>query len=413
MSPLKAEIEKGEIENQKYFDQLPENILDGAKISTVKGSQFLQPLFEFSGACAGCGETPYVKLVTQLFGDRMMIANATGCSSIYGGTFPAIPYCTNKEGHGPAWANSLFEDNAEYGFGYRLAVDSNRAQLKAAMQKITEIGSTPEFNSAIKQSLEIFDQVNEDAKAASKKVRQALPQALAKASGEEKQALEIINELQEYIIDKSIWILGGDGWAYDIGYSGLDHVMATDKNINVLVLDTEVYSNTGGQASKATPRGAVAKFAAAGKKMAKKNLGLMLSTYGNVYVASVNMGASQTQVLKAFIEAEQYNGPSIIIAYSPCIAHGIDMRQAQSVEKQAAQTGYWPLYRFNPALELEGKSPFIWDSKEPKGDFADFANNENRYKILRRSMPDEAERLLELAKKDNERRFKILRNLED
>ena len=404
MAPIEEERAAGEVENEVFFESLPDNVLDGANETTVKGSQLKVPLFEFNGACAGCGETPYVKLVTQLYGDRMIIANATGCSSIYGGTFPTVPYCKNKEGKGPVWANSLFEDNAEYGFGMRLAVDANRGQLKSNMEELVKLGTTDELKASVEKNLELWDKVTVEAKEASEKTKSLLDAALGSASDEAKPVLKKIVELKDYIVDKSVWIFGGDGWAYDIGYGGLDHVMASGKNVNVLVMDTEVYSNTGGQASKATPRGAVAKFAASGKKLGKKNLGLMMTTYGMIYVASVNMGANKAQVLKALVEAEKYEGPSIIIAYSPCIAHGINMRKSQAEEKLAADTGYWPLYRYNPELAEEGKNPFVWDSREATADFKDFTANENRYKILERSKPEEAARLHELAKKDNAKR---------
>ncbi|MFH1428809.1 MAG: pyruvate:ferredoxin (flavodoxin) oxidoreductase [Candidatus Margulisiibacteriota bacterium] len=411
MSPIKEEMKAGEVKNQMFFDSLPDNVLDGVVENTIKGSQLKRPLFEFSGACAGCGETPYVKLVTQLFGDRMIVANATGCSSIYGGTFPTTPYCVNKEGKGPAWANSLFEDNAEYGLGMRLAINSNRQQLKSNIAELLKVGTTPQLEKALKKNLELWNNVTDEAKAAAKNTIELIPEAIAKEKPQNTELLAKINELKDSIVNKSVWIFGGDGWAYDIGYGGLDHVLASGNNVNVLVLDTEVYSNTGGQASKATPRGAVAKFAASGKKLGKKNLGLMMTTYGNVYVASVNMGANKIQVLKALVEAEQYDGPSIVIAYSPCIAHGINMANSLAEEKLAADTGYWPIYRYNPVLSEEGKDPFTWESKEPTADFKDFVNNERRYTTLSNADPKEADRLFELAKKDNTARFEAIKNL--
>ena len=411
MVSFEEEVERGEIPNQQFFDKLPEDIIDGAPLMSIKGSQYKQPLFEFSGACSGCGETPYVKLVTQLYGDRMIIANATGCSSIYGGTFPTVPYCTNSEGKGPAWGNSLFEDNAEYGFGMRLAVDANRGQLKFNIEALLVAGTTPELTAALKKNIELWISVEEDAKQASKITCELLPTALAKATGESKVILAKILELKDYFVNKSVWIFGGDGWAYDIGYGGLDHVLASGENVNVLVLDTEVYSNTGGQASKATPRGAVAKFAASGKKLGKKNLGLMMTTYGNIYVASVNMGANKIQTIKAFAEAEAYNGPSIIIAYSPCIAHGTNLLDTMSVGKLAGDTGYWPLYRYNPSLVEEGKDPFTWESKEATVDFKEFTSKEDRYKSLTMADPKEAERLYNLALSDNKSRIDSIKNL--
>ncbi len=390
--PIEEERELGEDENQKFFNDLPNDVLSKAvKVTTVKGSQFKQPLLEFSGACAGCGETPYVKTITQLFGDRMIIANATGCSSIWGGTFPTIPYCKNKDGHGPTWANSLFEDNAEYGFGMRLAVDSNRKILLYTMNKALEMGINGDLKSALESARNMFDQTDEDAKANAKKIKSLLPDYAAKASGEEKEVLAKLQELQNYIIPKSVWSFGGDGWAYDIGFGGLDHVMASGKNMNILVMDTEVYSNTGGQASKATPLGSVAKFAEAGKTTIKKDLGMMMMSYGYVYVASVAMGANKNQLIKAISEAEAYNGPSIVMAYAPCINHGINMAYTQHEEKKAVDSGYWLLYRYNPELKKEGKNPFILDSKEPTVEVKSFLEGERRYTSLKQTFPEKVD----------------------
>ncbi|MFW6131213.1 MAG: pyruvate:ferredoxin (flavodoxin) oxidoreductase [Candidatus Aminicenantaceae bacterium] len=405
MIPIEEAREAGENENEAFFEKLPDNELEGVKRETIKGSQFLVPYLEFSGACAGCGETPYVKLATQLFGDRMIIANATGCSSIWGGTFPTMPYCKNKQGQGPTWANSLFEDNAEYGFGMRLAVDSNRKQLYNNMKKIIELGTTPELTNALNKSMELWDSVGEEAKKAARMVKKELKEALSKADGEKKIVLSKIMELQDYIVDKSVWSIGGDGWAYDIGYGGLDHVLAMRRNVNALVLDTEVYSNTGGQASKATPTGSVAKFAASGKKTKKKDLGRMAMTYGYVYVASVSMGANQKQTLNAFLEAESYDGPSLIIAYSPCINHGFDMKYTQAEEKLAVDTGYWILYRYNPLLAKEGKNPLKLDSKEPKVDYQQFLDNEIRYRTLNQQFPDIAKKLFKQAAEEAKERY--------
>jgi pyruvate-ferredoxin/flavodoxin oxidoreductase len=313
-SSIENEWEAGEIKNAAFFDDLPDNILDGTKISQFKGSQFRTPLFEFSGACQGCGETPYVKLLSQLFGERLIAANATGCSSIYSGTFPTTPFTKAKDGRGPTWANSLFEDNAEYGFGMRLAIDANRKQLKWNVEQLLEKGTTPELTEALKKNMELWTNTEDDAEAAAKAVRKLLPEALKKASGETEAIIAKIIELDSYFVNKSVWCIGGDGWAYDIGYGGLDHVLASTRNINVLVLDTEVYSNTGGQASKATPLGSIAKFAEAGKRTNKKDLGLISMSYGHIYVASVCLGANMNQVVKAFLEAEAYDGPSLIIA---------------------------------------------------------------------------------------------------
>jgi len=375
---------------------------------SVKNSQFAQPLFEFSGACGGCGETPYIKLVTQLFGDRMIVANATGCSSIYGGSAPSTPYCANKEGKGPAWANSLFEDNAEYGLGIALGTEKLRGRIARIMKK--SVASNPGLSD---RSLEAFKEWLESgndahaSKASSLKVIEAL------SVEKNPVAREILN-LQQYLIKKSIWIFGGDGWAYDIGYGGLDHVLASGENVNLLVLDTEVYSNTGGQASKSTPIGAVAKFAASGKRVRKKDLGAMAITYGYVYVAQVAMGASQNQYLKALREAEAYPGPSMIIAYSPCINHGLrlGMDKSQEEQKLAVEAGYWHLYRYNPLLEKEGKNPFELDSKEPEwSKFQEFLNNEVRYTSLKKAFPKEASELFKSAEENARWRYNSYRRM--
>ena len=369
------------------------------KKQTVKNSQFAQPLFEFSGACAGCGETPYIKLITQLYGDQMIVTNATGCSSIYGGSAPSTPYCANVQGQGPAWANSLFEDNAEYGFGLATGVNKNRDRIKnkmvAAMDDVKP--ATKEAFTAWIDSME-----NRDAsKAASAKLLEVLDK-------ESHAVSEEIKGFKQYLVKKSVWIFGGDGWAYDIGYGGLDHVIASGEDVNILVMDTEVYSNTGGQASKATPLGAVAKFAASGKKIRKKDLGMMAMTYGYVYVAQVSIGASQSQFLKAVREAEAYPGPSMIIAYSPCINHGLraGMGKAQAQGKFAVESGYWHLYRYNPVLEDEGKNPFSLDSKEPQWDqFQSFLNSEVRYTSLQKSFPAEAAVLFKSAQTNAKWRY--------
>lgn len=394
-----------ERENVEFFESLPDNVLEGVKRESIKGSQFLLPYLEFSGACGGCGETPYVKLATQLFGDRMIIANATGCSSIWGGTFPTMPYCKNKEGTGPTWANSLFEDNAEYGFGMRLAVDANRKQLFNNINRLLEIGTTTELAQTLGRTKELWKSVDDEAKEVAKAVKAVLPAALSRATDVTKPILEKIIELKDYIIDKSVWSIGGDGWAYDIGYGGLDHVLASNRNVNVLVLDTEVYSNTGGQASKATPTGSVAKFAAAGKRTKKKDLGRMAMSYGYVYVAAIAMGANQNQCLKAFLEAEAYNGPSMIIAYSPCINHGIDMTKTQAEEKLAVDSGYWILYRYNPMLAKEGKNPLILDSREPKLEYQAFLDNEIRYRTLTQQFPEIAKVLFKQAAEEAKQRY--------
>ena len=407
-STLEKEHEAGEKENYKFFNELPENVLDGVDENSLKGAMFKQPLFEFSGACAGCGETPYVRIMSQLFGNRMIAANATGCSSIYGGTFPTVPYCQNKDGHGPTWANSLFEDNAEYGFGMRLAVDSNREQLKMNVEKL--LASSPKnqnLASALKDCMELWTDVTGKAISAQVKAKKEIEAAIKVCKCENRPYLEKIHELQDYFVDKSVWAIGGDGWANDIGYGGLDHVIASGKNVNILVVDTEVYSNTGGQASKATPIAAVAKFANGGMRKPKKNLGFMCMVYGDVYVASISLGANRIQALKAFQEAEAHNGPSIIIAYSPCIAHGIDMMKTQVRQKLAVECGYWPLYRYNPNLE----KPFIWETKEPKGDFQAFIKGERRYTSLKKTAPKMAEQLYEDAEKDAMKRFEFFKKM--
>ena len=392
-------------ENWEYSETLSEKANPLNK-ETVKGSQFEQPLFEFSGACAGCGETPYVKLVTQLVGDRMQISNATGCSSIWGGSAPSMPYTPNRKGHGPTWANSLFEDNAEHGLGMHLGVKQLRARLSAQLQELATVSGDEALNAAIFAWLE----AKEDGKK-TRAVSDDLSAALKAYKGADAKAKDLIKSalaLEEYFVKRSTWIIGGDGWAYDIGYGGLDHVLASGENVNVLVLDTEVYSNTGGQASKSTPTGAIAQFAAGGKPVKKKDLGMMAMTYGYVYVAQVAMGANQNQTLKAFAEAEAYDGPSIVIAYSPCINHGIKggLTVSQRHEKQAVDCGYWHLYRFNPLLKLEGKNPFTIDSKEPTGDFQAFLKTEVRYTSLMKKLPaDVVEATFKKAEQDAKDRF--------
>jgi pyruvate-ferredoxin/flavodoxin oxidoreductase len=365
-------------------------------------------LFEFSGACAGCGETPYAKLVTQLFGDRMLVANATGCSSIWGGSAPSTPYTTNAKGKGPAWANSLFEDNAEYGYGMVLAIKQLRNKIEDYMRELSEININPLVKMAMSEW--ISGRENEQAS------RGSTARILKLLGGDlgDKKANELgekILELKDYLIKKSVWAFGGDGWAYDIGYGGLDHVLASGENINVLVFDTEVYSNTGGQASKATPIGAVAKFAASGKKVKKKDLGLMVMSYGYVYVAQIAMGASQKQTIRTFLEAEKYNGPSLIIAYCPCINHGIyaGMGCTQLREKQAVDAGYWHLYRYNPEMKKEGKNPFTLDSKEPTESFREFLMGEVRYASLTKTFPEIAKDLFGKAEEEAKSKYEKYR----
>jgi pyruvate-ferredoxin/flavodoxin oxidoreductase len=406
MKPFETQL--AEAERWTYMHEkigYKDNLVD--KFVNVKNSQFAQPLFEFSGACAGCGETPYIKIVTQLFGDRMMISNATGCSSIYGGTAPSSPYTYNRDGHGPAWANSLFEDNAEYGYGMALGSSKLRDRIAKLMNEALSNGSV---NANTKAAFEQWLGAKDNAQA-SKEASQAVVEACEK----EKSALaKEIMTLKQYLVKKSQWIIGGDGWAYDIGYGGLDHVLASGEDVNVLVLDTEVYSNTGGQASKSTPAGAVAKFAASGKKIRKKDLGMMAVSYGYVYVAQVAMGASNSQCLKAIKEAEAFPGPSIIIAYSPCINHGLrdGMGKTQEQEDRAVKAGYWHLYRYNPLLEAEGKNPFTLDSKEPDWTkFQEFLSSEVRYTSLKKSFPAEAEILFKAAEENSKWRYKTYQRM--
>ncbi|MDN5362438.1 MAG: pyruvate-ferredoxin/flavodoxin oxidoreductase [Moorella sp. (in: firmicutes)] len=408
MVPLE-EVAAVEEANYNFADQLPE-VKVNFNPATVKGSQFRQPLLEFSGACAGCGETPYVKLVTQLFGDRMIIANATGCSSIWGGSAPACPYTVNRQGHGPAWASSLFEDNAEFGYGMSLAVAKRQDELATAISKALEAPVSADFKAACEGWLAGKDDADRSREYGDR-IKALLPAEISKASGELKDLLLDIDRQQDYLTKKSIWIIGGDGWAYDIGYGGLDHVLASGANVNVLVLDTEVYSNTGGQSSKATQTGAVARFAAGGKFTKKKDLGLMAMSYGYVYVASVAMGANHSQLIKALVEAEKYDGPSLIIAYAPCINHGINMNYSQKEAKKAVEAGYWPLYRFNPQLAEEGKNPFILDSKAPTASFRDFLMGEIRYTALKKEFPEKADKLFEKAEADAKARLEQYKKL--
>lgn len=409
MKPLETQVEQ-EIPNWDYAMtvSVKDNLMP---LTTLKGSQFAQPLLEFSGACAGCGETPYAKVITQLYGDRMVIANATGCSSIWGGSAPSTPYCKNAEGKGPAWANSLFEDNAEYGYGMALAVKHMRNKLEDLMKELIELNIADEVKVPFKEWLEGKD----DADASKAATAKILP-LLTANNVEDAKAKEILAEIankKDYLIKKSVWIFGGDGWAYDIGYGGLDHVLASGENVNVFVFDTEVYSNTGGQSSKATPTAAVAKFAASGKKVKKKDLGMIATTYGYVYVAQVGMGADKNQFMKAIVEAEKYDGPSLIIAYAPCINHGLKegMGRTQANTKQAVEAGYWHLYRFNPTLKDEGKNPFILDSKEPKASFRDFLMGQVRYTSLMNEFPEIAEELFAKAEQEAKERYETYKKM--
>ena len=417
LEKIEQEKKNGEVENYIYFDSLKEN-LNGIDNSTLKGIMFKQPLFEFPGACKGCGETPYIKILTQLYGNRMIIANATGCSSIYGGTYPNIPYCTNELGHGPAWANSLFEDNAEYGLGIRLAINSHREQLKIYTNYlIKKFKNNNKINNidkklieALKKCIELWNDKTNNAINAQHTLKNIIKNNYdydnIKTKLTENILLKII-EFQNYFVEKSVWSIGGDGWAYDIGYNGLDHCISTNNNIKILVLDTEVYSNTGGQSSKATQLGAIAKFSSDGKNTPKKNLAIMCMNYENVYVASIAFGANKNQTLMAFKEAEEHNGPSVIIAYSPCIAHGIDMSKSQEEQKKAVNSGYWPLFRYNP----NSKTPFSWDSKEPIIDYIEFIKGELRYSTLYKKSPENAKNLFELAKNNSIKQVKLLQHI--
>jgi pyruvate-ferredoxin/flavodoxin oxidoreductase len=390
-------LREQERENWDFFLSLPNPDRRGLHLDRIRQQQWQEPLFEFSGACAGCGETPYIKLVSQLFGDRMVVANATGCSSIYGGNLPTTPWTKNADGRGPAWSNSLFEDNAEFGLGFRLSLDKH-AQFAAEL--LHKVGGTVGDNlvSAIvnasqKSEADIWEQ------------RERVAQLKEKLQGVDSPEAKQMLSLADYLVKKSVWILGGDGWAYDIGFGGLDHVIASGRNVNILVMDTEVYSNTGGQSSKATPRAAVAKFAAGGKAAPKKDLGLIAMTYGNVYVASVAMGAKDEHTLKAFLEAEAYDGPSLIIAYSHCIAHGINMTTAMTHQKALVESGRWLLYRYNPDLKEQGKNPLQLDMRSPKKPVGDSMYQENRFKMLTKSKPGDAKQLLAQAQEDVNTRY--------
>jgi pyruvate-ferredoxin/flavodoxin oxidoreductase len=391
-----------------FFLSIPELDRDLLPHDSVKGSQALEPLFEFSGACAGCGETPYLKLATQLFGDRMVVANATGCSSIYGGNLPTTPWTTNGQGRGPAWSNSLFEDNAEFGLGLRLGLEAQTALARHLLDQVAGVVGRDLVSSVLSA-----DQESEPGIRAQRErldtLRVAL-QPVAESDSETGAAARHLLALAGSLSRQGVWIVGGDGWAYDIGFGGLDHVLSSGRNVNILVLDTEVYSNTGGQASKATSRGSVAKFAAAGKASAKKDLGAIARAYGNVYVAEIALGANDLQATKALLEADAWPGPSLVIAYSTCIAHGIDMSKSMSHQKDAVKSGYWPLYRFRPS-EAEHGIPFQLDSHQPSMPVADFLASEARFAVLARTHPDRAERLAQLAQADVDERWRYYSQL--
>jgi pyruvate-ferredoxin/flavodoxin oxidoreductase len=401
MMALTPELTQQEAVNWNYFLSLPETDPATYNRFTIKGSQMIRPLFEFSGACAGCGETPYIKLMTQLFGDHAVIANATGCSSIYSGNLPTTPYCVREDGRGPAWSNSLFEDNAEFGMGMRLTIDK---LSEYAHELLTRLIGTAENHVDLLTAIRDADQNEQEG---IETQRQRVGELKTLLAQDDSDLAQQLLSVADYMVKKSVWILGGDGWAYDIGYGGLDHVLASGKNVNVLVLDTGVYSNTGGQMSKATPRGAVARFAAAGKSLPKKDLGMIAMTYGNIYVAQVAMGANMNQAVKAFAEAEAYNGPSLIIAYSHCINHGYDMRDGNQVQKDSVESALWPLFRYNPDNALAGKQPLMLDSKAPTQDIEVVMYKQNRFRILRNANPERAQELLDLAREDVKLRWKM------
>jgi pyruvate-ferredoxin/flavodoxin oxidoreductase len=386
-------------DNIRFFETLPVNDRSYVDFSTIRGTQFLEPLFEFNGACAGCGETPYIKLVSQLFGDRLMVANATGCSSIYGGNLPTTPWTVNSEGRGPSWSNSLFEDNAEFGLGMRLAADRHMALArKLLLEMAADIGEE-----LVKAILNASQRTESEIRRQRARVAELKGLLASRGSVAAKQLLSVA----DHLIRRSVWCIGGDGWAYDIGSSGLDHVMSTGRDVNILVLDTEVYSNTGGQASKSTPIGAVAKFANAGKSVGKKDIALQAISYGNVYVARVAMGANPQQTLLAIREAEAYEGPSLILAYSHCIAHGINMQKGLDQQFRAVHSAYWPLLRYNPMVRQSGENPFVLDSPRPTLKLRDYADNELRYRMLRHTNPKAADRLMQMAQAAVDRKWKI------
>jgi pyruvate-ferredoxin/flavodoxin oxidoreductase len=402
MKPLEP-IRDAQRGNWDFFQRLPEPDRRQLRHDSVKDVQLLEPLFEFSGACAGCGETPYLKLLSQLFGDRLLLCNATGCSSIYGGNLPTTPWAANRAGRGPAWTNSLFEDNAEFGLGMRLAVDKQAEYARELLTRLEGVVGADLVHELIEA-----DQGSEEGIEAQRGRVAELKRRLA---GRDEPGVQDLLAVADALVRKSVWILGGDGWAYDIGYGGLDHVLASGKNVKLLVLDTEVYSNTGGQMSKSTPRGAVAKFAAAGKRAPKKDLALMAMTYGTVYVARVAMGGSDTQTLEAFREAEAYDGPALIIAYSHCIAHGYDLAHGMDQQKAAVQSGYWPLVRFDPRRRAQGLNPLQIDSRAPSLPLQKYIYNETRYTMLAQADPEAARALLQLAQEDVNDRWRTYQHL--
>jgi pyruvate-ferredoxin/flavodoxin oxidoreductase len=385
----KETILESEKKNIDVFENIPWNDRSKIDFSTVHGAQFLEPLFEFSGACAGCGETPYLKLLSQLFGDRLLVANATGCSSIYGGNLPTTPWSVNAAGRGPAWSNSLFEDNAEFGLGMRITADKQLAMAKQYLQELKEEIGTELATAILNAPVILESELNEQ--------HERVRELKNKLKMIDKPAAQHLLSIADQLVRRSVWLVGGDGWAYDIGYGGLDHALASGRNINVLVLDTEVYSNTGGQSSKSTPTAATAKFAAGGKAGGKKDLAMQAISYGNVYVARVAFGANPQQTLLAMREAEAYDGPSLILAYSHCIAHGYDLKDGLDQQHKAVASGHWPLLRYNPVLRKKNQNPFVLDSPRPNISLKDYAYNELRYKVLTVTNPDAAESLMKHA----------------
>ncbi len=404
---LQEPLREPERENFEYFLSIPDTDPSKFKVASIKGSQLVPPLFEFSGACAGCGETANVKLISQLFGDRLYIANATGCSSIYGGNLPTTPYAKRFDGRGPTWSNSLFEDNAEFGMGMRLAINKMMGYALELTEKAAQAGC---IDKGLAESL-TKGMTTQDSQAGIEEQRSRVEQLKTACAKSDCDDCKKLLTVADYLVRKSVWVVGGDGWAYDIGYGGLDHVLASGENVNMLVLDTEVYSNTGGQMSKSTPLGAVAQFAAGGKRMPKKDMGLMAMSYGGIYVASVSIGANPNQAVKAFAEAESYDGPSLVLSYTHCIAHGIDMSRGYENQKKAVASGHWPLYRFDPRLAEQGKNPLQLDSKAPTLDFEEYAYGENRYRVLKKSNPEIAKQLMEQAKKHVARKYSLYEKL--
>jgi pyruvate-ferredoxin/flavodoxin oxidoreductase len=402
MRPI-APLRDQERENFDFFLSLPEYDRTQLKATTIKGAMMMQPLFEFPSACVGCGETSYIRLASQLFGDRMVVANATGCSSIYGGNLPTTPYCKNSDGRGPAWSNSLFEDNAEFGLGFRVSIDKHAEQAGELLRQLKD-----KVDGELADAILGADQTTE---AGIFQQRERVEELRGKLSGIDIATARQLESLAEYLVKKSVWIIGGDGWAYDIGFGGLDHVIASGRNVNILVLDTEVYSNTGGQMSKATPRGAIAKFAAGGKHTGKKDLAQIAMSYGNVYVAHVAYGAKDTHTLRAFLDAESYDGPSVIIAYSPCGEHGYDLGKQHQQQELAVKTGHWPLFRYDPRREQEGLNPLLLDSQKPSVSYREFIKNEPRFRGLLREMDEDGAEVQAYYENELQKRFALYEHM--